>query len=194
MSRVGRKPITVPSGVKVELKDGQIAVAGPKGQLRWRYPSEMQVVFDEQARVVTVQRPSDERRHRSLHGLTRTLIANMIHGVTEGYEKRLEVHGVGYQVRVQGGQLLLDLGFSGGKRGRPAEFVIQVPAGLEVVVEQPTNPGRFVVRGVDKQLVGEFAARLRKLRSPDPYLAKGVRYVGEHIHRKQGKAAVGTGG
>jgi len=167
MSRIGRKPIPVPANVKVELKDGQIAVAGPKGQLSWRYPEPMQVAFDEQARQITVSRPSDERRHRALHGLTRTLIANMIQGVTEGYEKRLEVHGVGYQVRVQGRQLLMDLGFVGRKLGRPAEFVIEIPAGLEVVVEQPTNPGRFVVRGIDKQLVGEFAARVRKLRGAD---------------------------
>jgi len=194
MSRIGKKPIPVPPSVKVELKDGQITVSGPKGQLSWAYPPEIDVVFNEQAREIRVSRRSDDRKDRSLHGLTRSLIANMVTGVTEGYEKRLEVHGVGYQVRLQGRKLLLDLGFTGRKQGRPAEFEIEIPAGLEVVVEQQTNPGRFVIRGIDKQKVGQFAAQIRSLRPPDPYLAKGVRYADEQIRRKPGKAAVGAAG
>jgi large subunit ribosomal protein L6 len=154
----------------------------------------LQVAFDAGTRQVTVSRASDERLDRSLHGLTRSLISNMIKGVVDGYERRLEIHGVGYQVRVQGKNLLLDVGFSGRKSGgRPAEFVIEIPAGLTVKVDQPTNPGKLSVSGVDKQLVGQFASEIRAIRPPDPYQAKGIRYEGEHIHRKQGKAAVGTG-
>jgi large subunit ribosomal protein L6 len=194
MSRIGRKPIAVPPQVKVELKDGLIHVEGPKGKLDFRYNPRLQVAFDAGARQVTVSRASDERLDRSLHGLTRSLISNMIKGVVDGYERRLEIHGVGYQVRVQGKNLLLDVGFSGRKSGgRPAEFVIEIPAGLTVKVDQPTNPGKLSVSGVDKQLVGQFASEIRAIRPPDPYQAKGIRYEGEHIHRKQGKAAVGTG-
>jgi large subunit ribosomal protein L6 len=194
MSRIGRKPIAVPPQVKVELKDGLIHVEGPKGTLDWRYDERLRVSFDPGARQVTVSRDSDERLDRSLHGLTRTLINNMIKGVVDGYQRRLEVHGVGYQVRVQGKNLLLDVGFAGRKTGgRAAEFIIEIPAGLSVKVDQATNPGRFAVSGVDKQLVGQFASEIRAIRPPDPYQAKGIRYEGEHIHRKQGKAAVGTG-
>lgn len=193
MSRIGRKPVPVPPNVKVELKDGRVTVAGPKGQLQWAYPRNVQVAFDEASRQVTVTRSSDEREARATHGLTRTLIANMVKGVVDGYEKRLEIHGVGYQVKVQGKQLLLDCGFSGRKQGRPAEFVIDIPAGVTVKVDQPTNPGRFSVSGIDKQLVGQFASEVRAIRPPDPYQAKGIRYEGEYIRRKQGKAAVGTG-
>ncbi len=194
MSRIGRKPIAVPPQVKVELKNGQIHVEGPKGKLDWKYHERLQVSFDAGARQVVVSRGSDERFDRSLHGLTRTLINNMIKGVVEGYERRLEVHGVGYQVRVQGKNLLLDVGFTGRKEGgRAAEFIIEIPAGLTVKVDQPTNPGKFSVTGVDKQLVGQFASEIRAIRPPDPYQAKGIRFEGEHIHRKQGKAAVGTG-
>ncbi len=194
MSRIGRKPIAVPPQVKVDIKDGLVHVEGPKGKLDWRPHPRMEVVFDDAARLVTVSRKTDERLDRSLHGLTRTLIANMVHGVVEGYEKKLEIHGVGFQVKVQGKQVLIDVGYSGRKeQGQAAEFTIDIPAGITVTVEQPTNPGRFSISGVDKQLVGEFAAEIRSLRKPDPYQAKGIRYAGEYIRRKQGKAAVGTG-
>lgn len=193
MSRIGRKPIPVPAQVKVDVKDGRIHVEGPKGKLDWRFHERMVVAFDGASRQVKVDRKGDERLDRSLHGLTRTLINNMIVGVVQGYEKKLEIHGVGFQAKVQGKQLLIDVGYSGRKAGKPAEFVIDIPAGITVTVEQPTNPGRFSISGVDKQLVGEFAADIRALRKPDPYQAKGIRYAGEYIRRKQGKAAVGTG-
>lgn len=194
MSRIGRKPIPVPPQVKVDIKDGLIHVEGPKGKLDWKHHERMQVSFDANTRQITVSRAGDERLDRSLHGLTRTLISNMIKGVVDGYEKRLEIHGVGYQVELQGKNLMIDCGFTGRKaNGQAAEFIIEVPAGITVKVEQPTNPGRFSISGVDKQLVGEFAADVRAIRPPDPYQAKGIRYEGEHIRRKQGKAAVGTG-
>jgi len=194
MSRIGRKPIAVPPQVKVEVKDGLIHVEGPKGKLDWRCHERMQVDYDANTRQVSVSRKGDERLDRSLHGLTRTLISNMIVGVTEGYEKKLEIHGVGFQVKVQGKQLLIDVGYTGRKEGgQPAEFMIDIPPGITVKVEQPTNPGKFSISGVDKQMVGQFAAEIRALRKPDPYQAKGIRYAGEYIRRKQGKAAVGTG-
>lgn len=194
MSRIGRKPIAVPPQVKVEVKNGLIHVEGPKGKLDWRYHERMQVSFDAATRQVTVGRSSDERLDRSLHGLTRTLINNMVKGVVDGYEKRLEIHGVGYQVKLQGKTLLLDAGHTGRKEGgQAAEFILEIPAGITVKVDQVTNPGKFSISGVDKQLVGEFAADIRAIRPPDPYQAKGIRYEGEHIKRKQGKAAVGTG-
>jgi large subunit ribosomal protein L6 len=194
MSRIGRKPIAVPPQVKVELKNGLIHVEGPKGKLEWRFHERMQVSFDASSRQVVVARAGDERLDRSLHGLTRSLISNMVKGVVDGYERRLEVHGVGYQVKVQGKTLLLDVGFTGRKAdGQAAEFIIEIPAGITVKVDQATNPGKFSISGVDKQLVGQFSSEIRAIRPPDPYQAKGVRFEGEHIRRKQGKAAVGTG-
>ena len=194
MSRIGRKPIAVPPQVKVEVKNGLVHVEGPKGKLDWRFHERMKVAFDAATRQVTVARGSEERLDRSLHGLTRTLISNMVKGVVDGYEKRLEIHGVGYQVKLQGKNLLLDAGHTGRKEGgQAAEFIIEIPAGITVKVDQVTNPGKFSISGVDKQLVGEFAADIRAIRPPDPYQAKGIRYEGEHIKRKQGKAAVGTG-
>ncbi len=189
MSRIGNKPIDVPSGVKVELVDSCVQISGPKGNLEWSWPGEIAVLYDEAAKVIKVSRPGDAARVRALHGLTRALIANMIGGVTRGFEKRLEVHGVGYNVKLQGQQLLLNLGYSGlGHGGKAAQFVIEVPSDLEVEVTALTNPGRFIVRGVDKQHVGQFAAEIRQLRPPEPYQGKGVRYVGEQVRRKQGKA------
>jgi large subunit ribosomal protein L6 len=194
MSRIGRKPIAVPPQVKVDVKDGLVHVEGPKGKLDWRHHDRMQVSFDGGARLITVSRKGDERLDRSLHGLTRSLIANMVLGVVDGYEKKLEIHGVGFQVKVQGKQLHIDVGYTGRKeQGQAAEFMIDIPAGITVKVEQATNPGRFSISGVDKQLVGQFASEIRALRKPDPYQAKGIRYTGEYIRRKQGKTAVGTG-
>lgn len=194
MSRIGRKPIAVPPQVKVDVTGGLVKVEGPKGKLDWRPHERMQVTYDAGTRQVAVTRVRDERLDRSLHGLTRTLIANMILGVVEGYEKKLEIHGVGYQVKVVGKQFHVDAGYGGRKeQGAPAEFMIDIPAGIDVKVEQPTNPGKFSISGVDKQLVGQFASEIRAIRKPDPYQAKGIRYAGEYIRRKQGKAAVGTG-
>lgn len=189
MSRIGNKAIDVPSDVKVELVDSCVQISGPKGKLEWLWPGEIAVSYDAAGKVIKVSRPGDAARVRALHGLTRALIANMIEGVTRGFEKRLEVHGVGYNVRLEGQQLLLNLGYSGlGHGGKAAQFVIEVPSDLEVEVAALTNPGRFTVRGVDKQHVGQFAAEIRRLRPPEPYQGKGVRYVGEQVRRKQGKA------
>lgn len=194
MSRIGRKPIAVPPQVKIEVKNGSIHVEGPKGKLDWKFHERMQVAFDGTARQVNVTRAGDERLDRSLHGLTRTLISNMIKGVVDGYERKLEIHGVGYQVKLQGKNLLLDAGHTGRKEGgQAAEFIIEIPAGITIKVDQVTNPGKFTISGVDKQLVGQFSSEIRAIRPPDPYQAKGIRFEGEYIRRKQGKAAVGTG-
>lgn len=194
MSRIGKKPIVVPPQVKVEVKGGQVHVEGPKGKMEWRHHERMQVAFDAGTRQITVNRAGNERLDRSLHGMTRTLISNMIAGVVNGYERRLEIHGVGYQVKAQGKNLLIDVGFTGRKaNGQAAEFIIEIPSGITVKVDQATNPGRFSISGVDKQLVGRFSSEIRAIRPPDPYQAKGIRFEGEHIKRKQGKAAVGTG-
>src|SRR6187399_762688 len=177
MSRIGRKPITVPDAVTVEVSPGHIAVKGPKGELGQALSSEMKV---EQAEgVLTVDRPTNRGEHRALHGLTRSLIANMVEGVTEGFEKRLEIQGVGYRAQLKGKNLELALGYS-----HPVS--IEAPDGIDFEVPQPTE---VVVRGIDKQLVGETAARVRKSRPPEPYKGKGVRYAGEHVARKVGKRA-----
>jgi large subunit ribosomal protein L6 len=177
MSRIGKKPIQVPDGVTVDVKPGHVAVKGPKGELAQDISSEMKVSQDDG--VLTVERPTDRGEHRALHGLTRSLIANMVQGVTDGYEKRLEIQGVGYRARLQGKSLELALGYS-----HPVS--VTAPEGIEFEVPQPTQ---VVVRGIDKQLVGEIAARVRKARPPEPYKGKGVRYAGEHVARKVGKRA-----
>ena len=177
MSRIGKKPIQVPDGVTVDLKPGHVAVKGPKGELTQDISPEMKVSQDDG--VLTVERPTDRGEHRALHGLTRSLIANMVQGVTDGYEKRLEIQGVGYRARLQGKSLELALGYS-----HPVS--VTAPEGIEFEVPQPTQ---VVVRGIDKQLVGEIAARVRKARPPEPYKGKGVRYAGEHVARKVGKRA-----
>jgi large subunit ribosomal protein L6 len=177
MSRIGKKPIPVPDGVTVEIKPGHVSVKGPKGELRQEVSREMKITQDDG--VLKVERPSDRGEHRALHGLTRSLIANMVVGVTDGYEKRLEIQGVGYRARLQGKSLELALGYS-----HPVS--VSAPDGIEFEVPQPTQ---VVVRGIDKQLVGEIAARVRKARPPEPYKGKGVRYEGEHVARKVGKRA-----
>ncbi|MGA8746675.1 MAG: 50S ribosomal protein L6 [Solirubrobacterales bacterium] len=177
MSRIGRKPIAVPEAVTVEIAPGQVAVKGPKGQLTQIVSQEMAV---EQADgSVTVQRPTDRGEHRALHGLTRSLIANMVSGVTDGFEKRLEIQGVGYRAQLKGKNLEMALGYS-----HPVS--IEAPEGIEFEVPQPTE---IVVRGIDKQLVGQVAADIRKRRPPEPYKGKGIRYRGEHVLRKVGKRA-----
>jgi large subunit ribosomal protein L6 len=177
MSRIGRKPIPVPDGVTVDLAPGQVSVKGPKGELSQDVNRDMKVSQDEGE--LKVERPSDRGEHRALHGLTRSLIANMVVGVTDGYEKRLDIQGVGYRARLQGKSLELALGYS-----HPVS--ITAPDGIEFEVPQPTQ---VIVRGIDKQLVGETAAQVRKARPPEPYKGKGVRYEGEHVARKVGKRA-----
>ncbi|MEO7589436.1 MAG: 50S ribosomal protein L6 [Arachnia sp.] len=178
MSRIGRLPITVPSGVEVTLNGQQVDVKGPKGSLTLTVAEPLTVAKNE-AGEVQVSRPNDERQNRSLHGLTRTLVSNMVVGVTEGYEKKLEIVGVGYRVISKGPkQLEFALGFS-------HPVVINAPEGVTFAVEAPT---RLSVSGIDKQLVGETAANIRKLRKPEPYKGKGVRYAGEQVRRKTGKA------
>jgi len=178
MSRIGKLPVPVPSGVEVSLDDRLVTVKGPKGTLNHTVAEPITVAKGEDGSV-EVTRPDDERESRSLHGLTRTLIANMVTGVTDGYEKKLEIVGVGYRVLSKGPtQLEFQLGYS-----HPITF--NAPDGITFTVEGPTKLG---VQGIDKQLVGEVAANIRKLRKPEPYKGKGVRYEGEQIRRKVGKA------
>ena len=177
MSRIGRKPIAVPDTVTVEVAPGSVAVKGPKGELSQSLSTDMKV---EQADgTVTVERPTDRGEHRALHGLTRSLIANMVEGVTDGFEKRLEIQGVGYRAQLKGKGLEMALGFS-----HPVS--IEPPDGIEFEVPQPTE---IIVRGIDKQLVGQVAADIRKRRPPEPYKGKGIRYRDEHVARKVGKRA-----
>ena len=176
MSRIGRMPVTVPSGVDVTIDGRQVTVKGPKGTLSVEVSAPIDVTQDDG--VITVTRPSDEGEIRALHGLSRSLIANMVTGVTDGYRKTLEIVGVGYRVQARGKDLEFALGFS-----HPVP--VPAPDGISFKVETPT---RFVVEGIDKQQVGEVAANIRKLRKPDPYKGKGVRYQGEQIRRKVGKA------
>jgi large subunit ribosomal protein L6 len=177
MSRIGRKPVPVPEAVTVEIAPGNIAVKGPKGELTQAYSQEMSVEQGEG--VITVARPTDRGPHRALHGLTRSLIANMVEGVTEGFEKRLEIQGVGYRAALKGKNLELALGYS-------HPVLIDAPDGIEFEVPQPTE---VIVRGIDKQLVGQVAADIRKRRKPEPYKGKGIRYKGEQVLRKVGKRA-----
>jgi large subunit ribosomal protein L6 len=177
MSRIGRKPVPVPDAVTVEIAPGNIAVKGPKGELTQVVSHDMTVAQADGA--VTVARPTDRGEHRALHGLTRSLIANMVEGVTDGFEKRLEIQGVGYRAALKGNSLDLSLGFS-----HPVS--IEAPDGIEFEVPQPTE---VIVRGIDKQLVGQVAADIRKRRPPEPYKGKGIRYKGEQVLRKVGKRA-----
>ena len=178
MSRIGKYPVTVPNGVTVTLDGQHVGVKGPKGELQFTVKEPITVSKNDDG-AIQVARPDDERENRSLHGLTRTLIANMITGVTEGYEKKLEIVGVGYRVISKGPkQLEFALGFS-------HPVIIDAPEGITFNVENQT---KFSVQGIDKQLVGETAANIRKLRKPEPYKGKGVRYAGEHVRRKAGKA------
>jgi large subunit ribosomal protein L6 len=177
MSRIGRKAIPVPDGVTVDLSPGAVSVKGPKGELSQTVDRDMTIALDDG--TLTVERPTDRGPHRALHGLTRSLLANMVEGVTDGYEKRLEIQGVGYRARLQGKALELSVGFS-------HPVAVQAPEGIEFEVPQQTE---VVVRGIDKQLVGETAARIRRVRPPEPYKGKGIRYAGEHVRRKVGKRA-----
>src|SRR6185437_8011171 len=177
MSRIGRKPVPVPDAVTVTIAPGNIAVKGPKGELTQTYSQEMTV--SQEDGTILVARPTDRGPHRALHGLTLSLIANMVEGVTDGFEKRLEIQGVGYRAQLQGNKLVLALGYS-----HPVE--VNAPDGIDFEVPLPT---RVTVRGISKQVVGEVAAYIRKQRPPEPYKGKGIRYEGEYVARKVGKRA-----
>lgn len=176
MSRIGLKPVTVPAGVEVKVDEKNIVIVkGPKGQLTQAIDPSMKIEINDG--ILTVTRPTENKKHKSLHGLSRTLINNMIIGVTEGYEKKMEIVGVGYRAAKQGKKLVLNLGFS-----HPVEM--EDPEGVET--EVPTQL-EIVVRGINKQLVGNYAAKIRAWREPEPYKGKGIRYAGEHVRRKEGK-------
>jgi large subunit ribosomal protein L6 len=177
MSRVGQAPITVPSGVEVSVVGNHITVKGPKGELERSFPEEIRV--EQNDGELSVTRSGEEREVKALHGLYRSLINNMVIGVTEGFEKKLEIHGVGYRASKQGNDLEIQVGFS-----HPVRKA--APAGIEFEVPQPT---RITVRGIDKELVGRIADEIRAIRKPEPYKAKGIRYEGEYVRRKGGKAA-----
>ncbi len=177
MSRIGKLPITVPSGVDIAIAGQDVTVKGPKGTLSHTVVEPLTVERSE-AGAVVVNRPDDERLSKSLHGLTRTLVANMVTGVTDGYEKKLEIVGVGYRVLAKGKNLEFAVGYS-------HSVVVTPPDGISFVVESPT---KFSVAGIDKQQVGQVAANIRKIRKPEPYKGKGIRYAGEHVRRKVGKA------
>jgi large subunit ribosomal protein L6 len=177
MSRIGKQPIPIPDGVTVTIGSDRVDVKGPKGELSERIPRDIEVVQEDGE--LLVRRPTDRGEHRALHGLTRSLVANMVTGVTDGYAKTLEIQGVGYRAQKRGSDLELALGFS-----HPVP--VKAPDGIEFEVPQPT---RIVVRGISKQLVGEVAANIRKRRPPEPYKGKGIRYEGEYVARKVGKRA-----
>jgi large subunit ribosomal protein L6 len=177
VSRIGKQPIPLPEGVEVTIEPELVSVKGPRGELSERVNRAIDV--KQENSEVTVTRPTDRGDHRALHGLTRSLIANMVEGVTNGFEKRLEIQGVGYRAQLQGRRLILSLGYS-----HPVE--LEAPEGIEFEVPQPT---RIVVRGISKQAVGEVAANIRKQRPPEPYKGKGIRYEGEYVARKVGKRA-----
>ncbi len=177
MSRIGRLPVPVPGAVEITIAGQEVQVKGPKGSLAHSVAAPITVARDD-AGAIAVTRPNDDRRSRALHGLTRTLIANMVEGVTKGFEKKLEIVGTGYRVLPKGSDLEFSLGYS-------HSITVKAPAGISFTTDGPL---RLAVHGIDKQLVGEVAANIRKLRKPDPYKGKGVRYAGEHIRRKVGKA------
>ena len=175
MSRIGRKPITIPAGVQVTLKDGVVTAKGPKGELTQKIHSNITVAIEGSEIIVT--RPNDEKENRALHGLSRTLIANMVEGVANGFSKELEVNGVGYRVAKQGKDLVMNLGYS------HQVIMSEIPG---ITIDVP-NPNKIIISGPDKQLVGQFAAEVREKRPPEPYKGKGIKYATEYIRRKEGK-------
>jgi len=191
MSRIGTQPIEVPEGVDVVLDPPRLHVKGPLGEFCHELPSVLEVDYDRERRLISVKRFGDERRSRSLHGLHRSLIANMVEGVSKGIEKKMEIHGTGYSVNLRGDRLVLQVGYC-------HEVAFDLPENISVEIErnaaQPDVPAAFTIRGIDKQRVGEFAAEVRACRPPEPYKGKGVRYVGEYVRRKEGKALAGVEG
>ena len=197
MSRIGKKPVPIPGGVTVRIAGRDVEVSGPKGKLSWDVPAPIEVAVEDNQ--VVCQRPDDAKRSRALHGLSRALIANMVKGVSEGYQIGLEIYGTGYNCKLEGQTLLLNVGYMGRGIGRKAQYEIPLPSGLEVKIDVPaargdSDPAKFTIIGADKQQVGQFAAELRKIRKPEPYKGKGIRYAGEHIRRKAGKVFAGGGG
>lgn len=181
MSRIGKQPVKVPPGVKVEITGKFVRAEGPKGKLEQPVHPDMTIEFDPDTREILVKRPTESKRHKALHGLTQRLVSNVVTGVNEGFQKKLEIVGVGYNARAQGERLTLNLGFSN-------PVIMAVPKEVEVETPAPTQ---IVIRGCDKQKVGQFAAEIRRKRPPEPYKGKGVRYEGEYVRRKAGKAFVG---
>ena len=179
MSRIGKKPITVPAGVDVKIEGTLVTVKGPKGTLSRNIHPNMELAMD--GSVITVSRPNDDKENRALHGLTRTLIANMVTGVNETYKKELEINGVGYRAELKGKDLLLKVGYS-------HDVIMAAPEGITIEVP---NPNKIIISGPDKQKVGQFAANVREKRPPEPYKGKGIKYVDEFIRRKEGKAGKG---
>lgn len=178
MSRIGKKPVVIPDGVKVGIQGREISVTGPLGEMSYEHRPEINVAFDEEAKQIVCGRNSDDRAAMSYHGLTRALVQNMVDGVTKGYEKKLELVGVGYLAAIQGQTLQLRVGFAN-------EIQKPIPSGLDVTCPDQTH---VVVKGIDKQKVGQFAAEVRAVRKPEPYKGKGIRYLGEYVRRKAGKA------
>ena len=179
MSRVGKLPVPIPAGVEVKVDGSTLTVKGPKGEMERSFDPDMALSVEDDQLVV--RRPTDQARHRALHGLTRSLAANMVRGVSKGFERSLEIHGVGYRAESRGKHLVLHVGYS-----HPVE--IRPPAGIDLALESPTL---VHVRGIDKQAVGQIAAEIRAVRPPEPYKGKGIRYRGEYVRRKAGKATVG---
>jgi large subunit ribosomal protein L6 len=183
MSRIGKQPVVVPAGVKVKVADGKVSVEGPKGKLELPYHRNMKVEYNETAKAIQVTRPDDERQNRALHGLTRSLINNLIEGVTKGYQKKLKIEGIGYQARMEKKTVVLTVGYANSIELTP-------PDGVTVELPDPTT---ILVRGPDKQKVGQFAAEVRAARKPEPYKGKGIRYEGEQVRRKEGKSFTSGG-
>ena len=183
MSRIGKQPVNYAAGVKVQVADGTVRVEGPKGKLQVTCHANIRVEHDEKAKVIRVTRPDDDRLNRALHGLTRSLIANMVEGVTKGFEKRLKIEGIGYQARLDKKTLVLTVGYANAVEMTP-------PDGVAVELVDPTT---IVVRGADKQKVGQFAAEVRQVRKPEPYKGKGIRYENEQVRRKEGKSFTSGG-
>ena len=180
MSRIGKKPIAIPAGVDVKINGSEVTVKGPKGELKDTFNADISIVMENNE--IVVSRPTDNKEHRALHGLTRTLIANMVDGVSNGYKKELEVNGVGYRAQKQGKNLVMNLGYS---------HQVIMPEIDGITIEVPNN-NSIIISGADKQKVGQFAAEVREKRPPEPYKGKGIKYVGEYIRRKEGKAAKGA--
>jgi large subunit ribosomal protein L6 len=183
MSRIGKQPVAIPDGVTVKVDSGSVRVKGPKGELQFAYHRNIAVQHDESAKVLRVTRPNDERENRALHGLTRSILNNMVEGVTKGYEKRLKIEGIGYQARMDKKTLVLTVGYANAVEMEP-------PEGVTVTLSDPTT---IIVTGADKQKVGQFAADVRAVRKPEPYKGKGIRYENEQVRRKEGKSFTSGG-
>jgi len=196
MSRIGKQPVAIPAGVKVRVGDGKVVVEGPKATkpLEYAFPRALKVTFDDKAKVVNVERPDDERENRSLHGLARSLIANMVEGVTKGFTKRLSVVGIGYQARVEKNAVVLTVGYANPITLRPPDGVtVTVPSEKETKPIDGLPAMTVIVTGADKQKVGQFAAEIRHVRPPEPYKGKGIRYENEQVRRKEGKSFTSGG-